>query len=90
MLNNQTAWLIANTEGNAQEALAMSKRSLELRPNEAAYLDTLGRCYYAVGDLEGAIRAQKEAIKSEPFSGQMTRQLKLFETELAKRNEQAK
>jgi tetratricopeptide (TPR) repeat protein len=88
MFNNQLAWLIANTEGNAAEALAMSKRSLELRPNEAAYLDTLGRCYYAVGDLENAIRTQREAIKAEPFSGQMTRQLKMFEDALEKKKQE--
>jgi tetratricopeptide (TPR) repeat protein len=76
---NQLAWLIGNTEGDYQEALRCSQKSLELRPNTAAYLDTLGRCYYAVGDLDNAIKTQTQAIKLEPHSGLMQRQLKFFE-----------
>ncbi len=76
---NQLAWLIGNTEGDYQEALRCSQKSLELRPNTAAYLDTLGRCYFAVGDLDNAIKSQLQAIKLEPHSGLMQRQLKQFE-----------
>lgn len=81
---NQFAWLVSNTEGEKHEALTLSKRSLELRPNEAAYLDTLGRCYFAVGDFDNAIRFQKEALKADPHSGLMRRQLKVFEDAKAK------
>lgn len=76
--HNQLAWLVGNTEGDIQEAIEMSKKSLELRPNTAAYLDTLGRCYFTAGDLGNAVRYQAMAVAQEPWSQQMQRQLQLF------------
>lgn len=88
---NELAWLVANTEGDYQEALAASRKSLELMPDSAGYLDTLGRCYYAVGDLPQAIATQKQALRRDPHSGQLKRQLDQFEKELAQRqNAQSK
>lgn len=84
--NNQFAWLIANTEGDFDEALRCSHRSLELRPEEpAGYLDTLGRCYFAKGDLENAIKYQSRAAELEPHSGLIQRQLKIFQDAWAAR-----
>ncbi|MFT5523797.1 MAG: tetratricopeptide (TPR) repeat protein [Pirellulaceae bacterium] len=82
-LNNQYSWLVANTEGDYKHALKCSQRSLELQPGAAGFIDTLGRCYYAVGDLENAVREQRRAVKLEPHSGQIRRQLKFFEKALA-------
>lgn len=84
MLLNQYAWLVANTEGDYERAVRSSKRSLELSVNQSASsrsarLDTLARCYFAVGDLPNAIKTQKEAVSLEPNSPQMIRQLKEFE-----------
>jgi len=87
---NQFAWLVANTEGDKQEALAASQKSLELQPGAAGYLDTLGRCYFAVGDLENAIRTQTKAVELDPHSGQMNRQLKVFQEALAKKKAEKK
>jgi tetratricopeptide (TPR) repeat protein len=82
---NQFAWLIANTEGDYKEALRCSEKSLELvRSNpgstgsEASLLDTLGRCYYAVGDYENAVKAQAKAVELDPESGLMSQQLEIF------------
>jgi tetratricopeptide (TPR) repeat protein len=75
---NQLAWLVSNTEGDQAEALRCSLRSLELQPGAAGYMDTLGRCYYALGDLENAVKHQSRAVELEPHSNQMRRQLELF------------
>lgn len=75
---NQMAWLVGNTEGNYQEALKASLKSLEIQPGSAAYLDTLGRCYFAVGDLDNAIKHQIMAVQRDRYSHQMRRQLALF------------
>ncbi|GIW96206.1 MAG: hypothetical protein KatS3mg110_4247 [Pirellulaceae bacterium] len=88
-LHNQLAWLIANTEGDFDEALRSSRLSLEYRPNTAAYLDTLGRCYYAKKDYENAVKYQRQALQLEPYSGQMRRQLELFEKALAESRQSA-
>jgi tetratricopeptide (TPR) repeat protein len=57
--------------------------SLEYVPNSAGYLDTLGRCYYAKQDYENAVKYQARAVALEPHSGQIRRQMKLFEEALA-------
>jgi tetratricopeptide (TPR) repeat protein len=80
---NQYAWLVGNTTGNYDDAIKLSHLSLEMQPNYAGYLDTLGRCYYTKGDLENAVKYQSEAVKFSPFSGQIRRQLELFKKELA-------
>jgi tetratricopeptide (TPR) repeat protein len=77
-LYNQLAWLVANTEGDQNEALAASEKSLELMPDSPGYLDTLARCYYAKGDLDNAVKYQTRALELEPHSGQMQKQLELF------------
>jgi tetratricopeptide (TPR) repeat protein len=85
---NQFAWLIGNTLGEtdkelAGEAIKYSHKSLELRPNAAGYLDTLGRCYYAAGDLEKAILYQSRSAKLDPHSGLINSQLQLFKEKQA-------
>ena len=77
--NNQLAWLVSNTEGDYDEALRCSQRSLELRPKTAAYLDTLAHCHFAKGEYEKAVQAQRQAVDLEPFSGLLRRQLEVFE-----------
>jgi tetratricopeptide (TPR) repeat protein len=83
LMCNQLAWLISNTLGDYDEAVRLSQRSLEIRPDYPGYLDTLGRCYYATGDLANAVKYQSQAVKLDPHSGQIRRQLELFQKELA-------
>ncbi|NIL97847.1 MAG: tetratricopeptide repeat protein [Planctomycetales bacterium] len=85
---NQFAWLVGNTLGEedpalADEAIAKSHKSLKLRPNAAGYLDTLGRCYYARGNYPEAVYHQRRAVQLDPHSGLIRRQLELFERKLA-------
>ena len=84
--NNELAWLISNTTGDYKEALQCSQESLKLLPETWAYLDTLGRCYYALDNFENAVDAQKKATEGAPYMQQMQRQLKLFEDALAAQN----
>jgi tetratricopeptide (TPR) repeat protein len=75
---NQYAWLVANTEGDLDEALKYSQKSLELSPNNGGLYDTLARVYYARGDYENAIKNQQRAAQLEPHSGLISKQLELF------------
>ncbi len=84
---NQWAWLVSNTKGDYAKAVKYSLHSLELSPDSPSLLDTLGRCYYAAGDLENAIKVQRQAIEGHPHLLVMRRQLELFESELAKQNQ---
>lgn len=80
--NNQLAWLLANTDGDADEALRCSQRSLELQPHRAGFLDTLGRCYYAKKDYENAVKYQLQAVALEPHSPLLIKQLEAFQEAL--------
>ena len=82
LMLNQFAWLAANTDGDRSAALESSLRSLELTPDDPGYLDTLAHCYYAVGELEQAVKHQRRAVEQEPGSGQIRLQLQLFEQAL--------
>ncbi len=86
---NQYAWLVSNTKGDFRQALKYSQRSLEISPDDSALMDTCARCYYAIGDLENATKMQRKAVKLEPHSPPMIRQLEQFEEELGKLNKTA-
>lgn len=86
---NQWAWLISNTEGDFQKAIRYSHKSLELNTigesASASFLDTLGRCYFAAGDYENAVKYQRQAVEKITYLKTMQRQLDLFERTLAEK-----
>lgn len=86
---NQLAWLIANTEGDFDEAIRLSHKSIELK-RAGGYLDTLGHCYAAKGDFENAVRYQTEASKLDPHSQAIIRKLEVFRKALAEKQPAAK
>jgi tetratricopeptide (TPR) repeat protein len=91
---NEWAWLVGNTEGDFEKAVRYSQKSIDLfreqigiNPNyteegTAGLLDTLGRCYFAAGDLEAAIKTQELAVKYEPHMRVLQRQLDEFQAAL--------
>lgn len=79
---NQFAWLIGNTEGDYDEAVRCSQKSIELSPDASGYFDTLARCYYAKKDYASAVQFQTKALEMEPHSGLLARQLELFKKAL--------
>jgi tetratricopeptide (TPR) repeat protein len=89
---NLLAWLVANTEGDLDEALKASQKSLELLHDSGndrdsgGYYDTLGRVYFAKGDLQNAVTYQTKAAELDPHSGLVRRQLELFRKTLAEKN----
>jgi tetratricopeptide (TPR) repeat protein len=87
--NNQLAWLVSNTVGDYDEAVRCSLKSLELFPDRAPYLDTLGRCYYAKGDYVNAVRHQQRAAELEPHTLPIQRQLELFKKALSQSQKKA-
>jgi len=84
---NEYAWLVGNTEGDIDEAIRLSHKSLELRPNYGGFLDTLAHCYFGKKDYETAVKYQRKAVEFEPHSGQISRALARFEKALAEQKE---
>ena len=68
----------------------MGLGGLELRPETAGYLDTLGRCYYAKGDYKSAVLHQSRAAELDPHSVQIRRQLEFFQQALKATQGQSK
>lgn len=81
MFCNQYAWLVSNTDGDVKKALECSLRSVELMPTEAAFLDTLARCYYANGQIDQAIASQERALRLEPHTVPLQRQMEWLRSE---------
>ncbi|HBE70183.1 MAG TPA: hypothetical protein DDW52_18700, partial [Planctomycetaceae bacterium] len=75
---NQLAWLLAKCEVDQQEALQLSRRATELRPDRASLIDTYARCLFAAGNTVEAIRQQRQAIALSPHERQYHRQLAEF------------
>jgi hypothetical protein len=89
---NEYAWLVANTEGNLDEALRFSQESLkiirkspELIEYTGGYLDTLARVHYARGEYAAAVTVQTQALRLDPHSPQIAKQLALFQKALKKK-----
>jgi tetratricopeptide (TPR) repeat protein len=85
---NTFAWLVANTQGDQQEALLMSRRACALAPDRSAYLDTLAHCFEKQGDFESALRAQRKAVALEPHQPSLQRALKRFEEKAKEKRSQ--
>ena len=75
---NEFAWLAANTEGDLDEALRLSKRSLELVGEHGAFRDTLAQVYFAKGDYANALKHQIRAAELLPYNRDVQKHLVLF------------
>lgn len=82
---NQIAWLIANTEGDKEEAVELSKKSIELAkangdpPSRLGGLyDTLAHAQFAKGDYAAAVATQEEAARLDPHTRSIRRALDEF------------
>ncbi len=69
-LNNYAYYLSLRSE-NMDEALEMSKRAVEMEPQNASYLDTLGWIYYKKGDYEFALEYIQQAVDTGDASAEV-------------------
>jgi tetratricopeptide (TPR) repeat protein len=79
---NQYAWLVGNTEGDYDEAVRCALKSIELRPDEGGYYDTVGHAYFGKGDYENAVKYQTRAAELDRGSGVIKKKLDLFRKKL--------
>ena len=84
---NQYAWLVGNTEGDFDEAVRCSRKSLELQPDEGGYYDTLAHVYFGKGDYENAVKYQTKAAQLDPHSGLIQKKLEVFRKKLEEKKE---
>ena len=60
---NYLGFMWVDRDMNLEEAGALIRKALGLRPNYPAYLDSLGWWYYRKGDLAGAARELRRALE---------------------------
>lgn len=78
-LKNEYAWLVVNTRGDVRKATRYSRQTLEHSFDSAGYLDTLAHCRAAAGDLRGALRLQRVALRMDPHSPMLRKNLQRFQ-----------
>lgn len=66
---NNLAWLIAENQGNLDEALQLATVSVAKGPNVAGYYDTLGWVYFKKGLYSNAAKQVRKAIELAESSG---------------------
>lgn len=77
-LMNNLAWLCARCDERLEEARALSERSVELAPENPAYLDTLAEIYFRLGHGPRAAELEQRALELQPGDEFMIMQLERF------------
>lgn len=81
-LHNQFAWAAAKCKRDLPDALTHAKRAVELTPEDAAVIDTLGEAQFQSGDVSAAIETAKRCVELEPKVKHHREQLARFEAAL--------
>jgi tetratricopeptide (TPR) repeat protein len=69
MVLNYLGYMLADRGVRLEEALTLIKKAVELEPQNAAYLDSLGWAYFKLGNYELAednLRRASERLRSDP------------------------
>ncbi|HHJ53275.1 MAG TPA: tetratricopeptide repeat protein [Caldithrix abyssi] len=69
LLLNNFSYSLSERGVRLNEALKMAQKALQLKPREAAYLDTIGWIYYKLGDYAQAEKYIRESVDLRPDSG---------------------
>ena len=75
--------------GDWAAAAAVFGDLLERRPENFPTIYQLGMVRYFQGDYAGAVRYQLQAVRRDPHSGAIGRQLELFQRALKKQRDEA-
>ncbi len=76
---NNLAWLCARSGRKLDDARALSKRAVELDPDNAAYLDTLAEIHFRQNNPAEAVILEQKALRLRPGDPFMQRQLKRYQ-----------
>lgn len=77
--HNALAWLSACCRRELDKGLEHARKAVDLAPEAAGYLDTLGEVYFQRGDKEKALAAARKCVELEPKAEYYRRQVKRIE-----------
>lgn len=66
---NFLGYLLVEHGGNLKEAKSFIERALKVRPDDGAYLDSLGWCLFKMGEVEKAEGILTQALEKSPKEG---------------------
>lgn len=71
LLLNNYSYSLAERGIRLEEALKMARRAVDLEPENAAYLDTIGWIFYQLGNYKEAHRYIRQAVSATPNSAEV-------------------
>jgi predicted Zn-dependent protease len=77
-LHNAIAWTLARCHRDLDRALALSQRSVELDPDNPAFVDTLADVYLQLGQTQKAIDLARRCVELDPVTARRKDRLKEF------------
>lgn len=80
--SNGLAWTSAVCGEHLDDALAQAQHTLEIKPDEPAYLDTLAEVHFQRRELAAAVQWQQRAVELAPDTKQFRERLAKFEEAL--------
>ena len=75
---NRLAWLYAKKRMKLDRGIELIKVVTQAHPNRAKYIDTLSELLYAKGDVVGAVKSIREAIRLDPENSYYKQQIWKF------------
>ena len=81
--HNNLAWMSARCGRRLKEALKYSQKAVELEPDNAGYIDTLGEVFFRLGQRDNAIEYARKCSEISPDNEHFQKQLKRFQEEPA-------
>lgn len=79
MAHNNLAWLDARSRRQLEEAKKHAETAISIRPETAAYIDTLAEVYFAMGNREKALELSDQAVVLTPEDKELLGQRKRFQ-----------
>lgn len=75
---NTASWIAARAVRRLDEAQELQERALEIRPDQAAYLDTMAELFFARRNRAKALEWSTKAVANQPGDPMLRRQFERF------------
>jgi uncharacterized Ntn-hydrolase superfamily protein len=75
---NSLAWALATRKVMPEKAVSLALKANALAPEDTNIMDTVAEAYYAAGDYSNAINWEQKALKLEPTSEYLKKQLQKY------------
>ena len=75
---NSLAWALATRKRSPEKAIDLALKANALAPDDTNIMDTVAEAYYAAGDHSSAIKWEQKALKLEPASEYLKKQLEKY------------